>query len=160
MLRTRTLAYLFASVLAVSNASAQMVHTTIISHKTDSPQLSEVKQAVSMPDTTASALSTASDITSVSSSPHAGLVVTNAWPNPVHPASTLHLELLTDKDGPVTTGIYDVAGTQKATLELGQVSVGLNELQASVPDLASGEYLIRIQQGTDNPVIVKINYIK
>jgi hypothetical protein len=137
-----------------------MVHTTIISHKIDSPQLSEVKQAASLPDTAASALPTTSDITSVSSSLHAGLVVTNAWPNPLHPASSLHLELLTDKDSPITAGIYDVAGTQKAALELGQVSVGSNELQASVPDLASGEYLIRIQQGTDNPVIVKINYIK
>jgi hypothetical protein len=160
MLRTRTLAYLFASVLTVSNASAQMVHTTIISHKSDSPQLSEVKQLGSVPDTAVIALSTTSDITTVSSSPHAGLVVTNVWPNPLHPASSLHLELLTDKDGPITAGIYDVAGTQKGTLDLGQVSVGSNELQAPVPDLTSGEYLIRIQQGTDNPVIVKINYIK
>jgi hypothetical protein len=90
----------------------------------------------------------------------AGMAITNAWPNPLHPASMLHLEVMTDKDGPVTAGIYDLDGTPKGTLELGSLSVGSNELQATVPDLASGEYIIRIQQGTDAPEIVRINYIK
>ena len=98
----------------------------------------------------------------VSSPPesHAGLVVTNAWPNPLHPASTLHLEILSDQGGAVNAGVYDLDGVLKGTIELGQLSAGTNELQTTMPDLPSGEYIIRIQQGTDSPEIVRINYIK
>ncbi len=90
----------------------------------------------------------------------AGLVVTNAWPNPLHPSSTLHLEVLTDEQGPASARIFDLDGTLKATHDLGQLSVGSNELQAALPDLPSGEYIIRVGQGTSASEVVRINYIK
>ena len=101
-----------------------------------------------------------SSAVALQSNERAGMVITNAWPNPVHPTSLLHFEVLTDKEGPVTAGVYDVDGAQKAMLELGQLNIGSNELQTTMPDLPSGEYLIRIQQGSDTPEIVRINYIK
>ncbi len=156
MLTLRIAVFLLASALACSNASAQLIHSIVASK----PQ---AVKSLQPNDSAALAISTPakplSEVTSQSAG-QAGMVVTNAWPNPLHPASTLHLEVLTDKEGSVSAGIYDLDGTQKATLSLGELSVGSNELQVDVPELSSGEYIIRIQQGSNAPEIVRINYIK
>ncbi len=94
------------------------------------------------------------------SSGQSGLAITNTWPNPLRSASMLHLDVLASQQGPVTAGIYDLNGTLEATLEFGQLNAGSNELQIAVPDLPSGDYIIRLQQGTDSPVIARFNYIK
>jgi hypothetical protein len=176
MIAMRITIFLFAFALCISNASAQLIHSSVSSKpqavkplgpnaRIDSASIGSGVQPLTSViagsnSTTISA--SANPASSVASQPgeQAGLVVTNAWPNPLHPASTLHLEVLTDQEGPVTAGIYDLAGTQQGTLELGQMSAGSNELQVAMPDLPSGEYIIRIQQGTDAPEVVRINYIK
>ncbi len=167
MLNPRMIVFLFAFALAstgvFADASAQLIHTTIVAHHAvcaDSTLLDG-------PNTQSTALSAphvAIDVESAGVISHsggsAGIVVTNAWPNPLHNASTLHLEVMSDKEAPITAGIYGLDGAQKATLDLGQLTIGSNELQAAVPELPSGEYLIRLQQGSDKPEIVRINYIK
>jgi hypothetical protein len=176
MIAMRITIFLFAFALCISNASAQLIHSSVSSKplavKPLDPNAGNDSASIASGDhpligvvagSNASAISTSSNpASSVASHPgeQAGLVVTNAWPNPMHPASTLHLEVLTDQEGSVTAGIYDLAGTQQATLELGQMGAGSNELQVAMPDLPSGEYIIRIQQGSDAPEIVRINYIK
>lgn len=93
-------------------------------------------------------------------SEQAGMTITNAWPNPLHPASTLHLNVMADQAGSVTAGVYDLNGILRGTLEFGSLNAGSNDLQASMPDLPSGEYIIRLQQGIISPQIVRVNYIK
>jgi hypothetical protein len=152
MLIPRITVFLFASAIFTANASAQLIHSTV----------SVVKQ-VTVADSSNERIAPIKPLSIVASSQsgaRAGLVVTNAWPNPLHPSTTLHLEILSDKEAPVIAGIYDLDGTEKATLDLGQLNPGSNELQVAVPDLPSGEYIIRIQQGADAPEIVRINYIK
>jgi hypothetical protein len=90
----------------------------------------------------------------------AGMSIANAWPNPLHPASTLHLDVLADQDGPVTAGIYGVDGILRGTLAFGPLSIGSNDLQATMPDLPSGNYIIRLQQGNNSHGVMQINYIK
>jgi len=90
----------------------------------------------------------------------AGLAVTNAWPNPLPGSSALHLEILTDEAGPAKAILYDLAGTQKGTLDLGTLREGTNELQINLPSLGSGEYIIRVDQGASASEVVRINYIK
>jgi hypothetical protein len=91
----------------------------------------------------------------------AGLVVTNAWPNPLRPSIGLHLEVLTDEPGTAMATVYNVDGTRKATLQLGELTAGTNDLQLSLPDeLSSGEYIIRVTEGRNASEIVRINYIK
>jgi hypothetical protein len=176
MIAMRTTIFLFVFALCVSNASAQLIHSSIASKpqavKPVDPNGGNDSSATRsgihpingvISGSNAAAISTSSNAASSVASQQggqAGLVVTNAWPNPLHPASMLHLEVLTDQEGSVSAGIYDLAGTQQGTLELGQMAVGSNELQVAMPDLASGEYIIRIQQGTDAPEVVRINYIK
>lgn len=89
-----------------------------------------------------------------------GLAVTNAWPNPLVGGGVLHLEVLTDQAGQATALIYDVTGTQKGTLDLGMLHEGTNELQAAAPSLPSGEYIIRVNQGSSASEVVRINYVK
>lgn len=90
----------------------------------------------------------------------AGLAVTNAWPNPLVGSGALHLEILTDAAGPATALIYDVTGAQKGRLELGTLHSGSNELQVNAPNLPSGEYIIRVDQGASASEAVRINYVK
>ena len=90
----------------------------------------------------------------------AGIAVTNAWPNPLVSQSTLHLEILTDANGPAKAIVYDVAGTQKAVIDLGTLEAGTNELQLAAPMLPSGEYLFRIVQDGTASEVVKINLLK
>ncbi len=94
------------------------------------------------------------------SADRAGLAVTNAWPNPLMGSSALHLEILTDESGPAKAILYDLTGTQKATLDLGRLQEGTNELQLNVPSLTSGEYIIRVDQGGSASEVVRINYVK
>jgi hypothetical protein len=91
---------------------------------------------------------------------HEGLVVSDAWPNPVHLASLMHLTVLAAQPGPVTAGIYGIDGLLKSTLEFGPLNAGSNDLQFLMPGLPSGEYIVRIQRGSDAPQTVRINYIK
>jgi len=90
----------------------------------------------------------------------AGLAVTNAWPNPLHSSGSLHLEILTDRAGQANGVIYDLTGAQKGTLDLGMLQEGTNELQLSIPPLSSGEYIIRVNQGSSASEVVRINYVK
>jgi hypothetical protein len=90
----------------------------------------------------------------------AGMVITSTWPDPLHPASMLHIGVQTGQQGTVTTGIYDLDGVLNGTLEFGQLHAGSNDLQARMPDLPSGEYILRIQQGNETPEIARISYIK
>lgn len=92
---------------------------------------------------------------------NAGLAVTNAWPNPMHPSNELHLEVMSDIAGAGTAKLYDLDGSVKATLNLGELTSGPNELQVSLPeDLLSGEYILRITEGNSASEIVRINYVK
>ncbi len=153
----RTLVFLFAFALCISNASAQLIHSSIAAKPLAAKQLNPAQGN----DSTVRQNSTAAlSAVAPQSAGQAGMVVTNAWPNPLHTASTLHLEMLTDQEGAATAGIYGVDGAQKATLQLGSLSAGSNELQVTMPDLPSGEYIMRIQQGVDAPEVVRINYIK
>ncbi len=172
MLTLRIIVFLFMTASAASTASAQFIHTAVTAHPIVAKQLETGSGNDSAANGSAINLGTqpnssaTTSAASVASQPggqpggQAGMVITNAWPNPLHTASTLHLEVLTDKQGPVNAGIYALDGTEKATLELGQMNAGSNELQVAAPDLPSGEYIIRLQQGADNPEIVRINYIK
>jgi hypothetical protein len=170
MLTPRIPVFLFASTLAAfalaffvlaafvsSNASAQLIHSSVETHTIAAKQI-DVKTGKDS-SVNPVGISQAS-LVATAQSAHAGMVITNAWPNPLHPASAFHLEILTDKEGAVTAGIYDLEGTQKGMLDLGTLNAGTNELQPAMPDLPSGEYLIRIQQGNDAPEIVRINYVK
>jgi hypothetical protein len=168
MLTLRIIVFLFMAAFAASTASAQFIHTAVAAHSVAVKQPDPSSANDSATNGNAVNLGTQPNspavpsASSVESQPggQAGMVITNAWPNPLHTASTLHLEVLTDKQGPVNAGIYALDGTQKATLELGQMNAGSNELQVAAPDLPSGEYIIRLQQGSDKPEIVRINYIK
>ncbi len=90
----------------------------------------------------------------------AGIAVTNAWPNPLVSEGILHLEILTDASGPAKAVVYDVTGTQKASIDLGTLAVGTNALQVAAPTLASGEYMFRIEQDGSASEVVKINLVK
>jgi hypothetical protein len=89
-----------------------------------------------------------------------GITISNVWPNPLHFGSILHLTVLAGQAGSVTAGIYGLDGTLKGALEFGSLNGGSNDLQISIPDLPSGEYVVRIQQGSNDPEIVRFNYIK
>jgi hypothetical protein len=101
-----------------------------------------------------SGVSTNSDVTT------AGLAVTNVWPNPVYGSGKLTLDILTDRAGACLARIYDIAGIEQATVDLGTLRVGENEVQIANPNLHSGEYIIRIEQGNDASEVIRINYIR
>jgi hypothetical protein len=90
----------------------------------------------------------------------AGVAVTNAWPNPLVGTETLHLEIQTDATGNARAVIYDLNGSEKGVLDLGSLHAGTNEIQASAPNLASGEYIIRVVQDGSSSEVVRINYVK
>jgi hypothetical protein len=101
-----------------------------------------------------SGVSTNSDVTT------AGLAVTNAWPNPVYGSGKLTLDILTDRAGACLARMYDIAGIEQAAVDLGTLRVGENEVQIANPNLHSGEYIIRIEQGDEASEVIRINYIK
>src|SRR5581483_2478679 len=89
-----------------------------------------------------------SDVAVPGSDDRAGLTVTNAWPNPVYHGARLHLDVLTDREGAALATIYDVAGTRQSAVNIGTLEEGENHLQVEIPSLPSGEYIVRIDQGT------------
>jgi len=94
------------------------------------------------------------------SAPRAGVVVVNAWPNPIMAASKLNLDIMTDRDGPAIAHIYDMSGIEKATLEVGEIAVGSNRVTLSGLAVPSGDYILRIQQDGANSGPVRISYIR
>jgi hypothetical protein len=90
----------------------------------------------------------------------AGLAVTNAWPNPVYGNGKLSLDILTDHAGSCKAIFYDLAGIEQATVDLGTLHLGANEIQIPNPNLSSGEYIIRIDQGNDASEVIRINFVR
>jgi hypothetical protein len=93
------------------------------------------------------------------SSLRAGIVVLNAWPNPIATNSSLNIEIMTDKHGPAEAHIYDMAGLEKASFDLGDLSLGSNRLAISGLRLASGEYIMRLEQDGALSGPVRLNII-
>ena len=95
-----------------------------------------------------------------SQSERAGIAVTNAWPNPIVSTSRLNLEIVTDRIERAFARIYDITGVEKAVVDLGQLNMGTNQVQLGAFGLASGEYIIRIEQGEAASEPVRVNYVK
>jgi hypothetical protein len=89
----------------------------------------------------------------------AGIVVLNAWPNPITATGHLNLELMTDKHGPAEAHIYDMAGVEKAAFDLGDLALGTNRLVVSDIRLPSGEYILRLEQDGAMSGPVRLNVI-
>ncbi|MDP4234748.1 MAG: T9SS type A sorting domain-containing protein [Bacteroidota bacterium] len=92
--------------------------------------------------------------------PRAGIVVVNAWPNPLLATSKLNLEIMTDRSGPAEAHVYDIGGVEKATVEVGELSVGSNRVLLSGFAVPSGEYIVRIQQDGASSEPIRIRFIK
>lgn len=101
----------------------------------------------------------AASVVNEGASMRAGIVVLNAWPNPITTNSNLNLELMTDKHGPGEAHIYDMAGVEKASFDLGDLAMGSNHLTVSGFRLPSGEYILRLEQDGAMSGPVRLNII-
>ncbi len=90
----------------------------------------------------------------------AGIAVTNAWPNPLILTARLNLEVMTDNPGHAVAMIYDMAGAEKAEIDLGELTLGINRIQLGNLNVPSGDYIIRIAQGEVASEPVRINCLK
>jgi hypothetical protein len=88
------------------------------------------------------------------------IAVTNAWPNPVVGFSRLNLEIVTDNPGHAVAVVYDMAGVEKAVLDLGELSGGINRIQLGSFGVPSGDYIIRVNQGEVSSQPVLVNCLK
>jgi hypothetical protein len=101
-----------------------------------------------------------SGVASDGSDLRAGIVVTNAWPNPLMASTKLNLEVATDRSGLALAHIYSIEGTSIATISLGELAEGSNRLQIGDLDLPSGNYIFRIEQGSAVSQPIRVNFIR
>ncbi|OQY70252.1 MAG: hypothetical protein B6D44_16160 [Ignavibacteriales bacterium UTCHB2] len=67
------------------------------------------------------------------------------YPNPFNPSTTIKYQL--PKDGIVTLKVYDILGSEVATLVNEQKTAGRYEVSFDASKLASGVYIYRLQSG-------------
>jgi len=67
------------------------------------------------------------------------------YPNPFNPSTTIKYQL--PKDGIVTLKVYDILGSEVATLVNEQKTAGRYEVSFNASQLASGVYIYRLQSG-------------
>ena len=67
------------------------------------------------------------------------------FPNPFNPSTTIRYQL--PKDGMVTLKIYDILGSEVATLVNEEKAAGRYEINFNAASLASGVYIYKIQAG-------------
>jgi len=137
---------------APSVTQSDTVMFTLIARDADNPGDSSVYPMM--------AIAEPQNAVSVKTEDNVGIVVTNAWPNPVYGASKLNLDVLTDRDAPAAAEIYDMAGSSMATVDLGLLHRGENAVQIGALSLPSGQYIIRVEQAGASSEIVKVNYIR
>jgi len=68
------------------------------------------------------------------------------YPNPFNPSTTIHYQI--PQDGIVTLKIYDILGSEVATLVNEEKVVGKYEVNFNASALASGVYIYKIQAGS------------
>ena len=69
--------------------------------------------------------------------------LSEAYPNPFNPSTTLNFTL--DADGSVAINVYNVMGQMVGTLHNGNMSAGTHSLTWDASDLSSGIYLVRAE---------------
>jgi len=67
------------------------------------------------------------------------------YPNPFNPSTTIKYQL--PKDGIVTLKVYDILGSEVATLVNEQKTAGRYEVSFDASKLASGVYIYKLQSG-------------
>ena len=80
-----------------------------------------------------------------------GYEVSNAFPNPFNPTTSLTVDL--DQESFVSVGVYNVMGQQVAQLFNGQLSGYGNEITWDASSVPSGVYFINVQ--VDNSLETK-----
>jgi hypothetical protein len=166
-LSDHTIDYQFAGV---GNTNGEDIHkftfsvTPPANYTQDSAIFNVHVQSLTSPGDTGSyrfAIIQSAPANAVSSDPslRAGIVVLNAWPNPIKANAHLNLELMTDKHGPAEAHIYDMAGIEKASFDLGDLALGSNRLVVSDLRLPSGEYILRLEQDGAMSGPVRLNII-
>ena len=73
--------------------------------------------------------------------------LSNAYPNPFNPTTTLDLSLV--ESGHVSIKVYNVVGQVVATLSNGQMNAGYHSIAWDASNLSSGMYFIKVNAGTD-----------
>jgi len=71
--------------------------------------------------------------------------LSNAYPNPFNPVTTMQLTM--PADGYAEVNVYNLVGQVVATLVNGQVSAGQTEINWNAENLPSGMYLIQAEVG-------------
>ena len=71
----------------------------------------------------------------------AQFVLSQAFPNPFNPQTSLTLTLAQAQ--PVRVAVYDVLGREVAVLQHGALPAGVHRLTFEATDLPSGTYLVR-----------------
>jgi PKD repeat protein len=77
---------------------------------------------------------------------HAGGTDLSIYPNPLSDGNLLHISLLSEQEGNLDWGLFDMLGRKLAAGELG-LMVGENEMELDLGAIAKGSYLIRLQYG-------------
>jgi hypothetical protein len=68
------------------------------------------------------------------------------YPNPFNPSTTIRYQL--PQDGMVTLKVYDILGSEVATLVNEQKPAGRYEVNFDASRLASGVYIYKLQSGS------------
>ncbi|HRP94392.1 MAG TPA: T9SS type A sorting domain-containing protein, partial [Ignavibacteriaceae bacterium] len=72
--------------------------------------------------------------------------LSNNYPNPFNPSTTIRYQI--PKDGIVTLKIFDILGSEVATLVNEEKVAGKYEINFNASSLASGVYIYRFQAGS------------
>lgn len=75
-----------------------------------------------------------------------GIRLEGNYPNPFNPSTTLRFAI--PETGEVTVRVYDLLGRSIRTLVMGQQSAGMQQVQFTASDLASGTYFYRVELKT------------
>ena len=83
--------------------------------------------------------------------------LSEAYPNPFNPSTTLDLTL--HNDGDVAITVYNVMGQMVGTLHNGNMSAGTHQITWDASNLASGMYIIKAEVA-DNVSSQKVMLLK
>ena len=73
--------------------------------------------------------------------------LSNAYPNPFNPTTTLSLDL--NEDGFVNVNIYNVAGQLVSNLVSADMNAGYHSINWDASNVASGVYIVKVVAGTN-----------